>query len=166
MARQRDGNDMSLVVYRIDDPVITSSHPEPRRMSLEGFSTCGPRLGGEGTHREDASQRCRRPRRVSLQPELSLKFLKRDGVAGFVHRGLGLGGVFGIFGGAESVEHRFRNDGRYPFAVDGEMSDDAMAGKLNRLLDGRAVDRKVTGRLAHTGKSRQRLLVEGYEARV
>jgi hypothetical protein len=46
------------------------------------------------------------------------------------------------------------------------MSDDAMAGKLNRLLDGRAVDRKVTGRLAHTGKSRQRLLVEGYEARV
>jgi len=46
----------------------------------------------------------RPPRRASLQPELSLKFLKRHGVAGFVHRGLGLGGVFGIFGGAESVE--------------------------------------------------------------
>ena len=39
------------------------------------------------------------------QPELSLKFLKRDGVAGFADRGLGLGGVFGIFGAPESVEH-------------------------------------------------------------
>jgi hypothetical protein len=32
------------------------------------------------------------------------------------------------------------------------MSDDAMAGKLNRLLDGRAADRKVAGGLAHTAK--------------
>jgi hypothetical protein len=137
-------------------------------MSLEGFSTCGPRLGGEGTHLcqhilpdrgielaqglADARTRCRRPRRVSLQPEFSLKFLKRDGVAGFVHRGLGLGGIFSIFGGTESVEHRFRNDSRDPFAVNSEMSDDAMAGKLNRLLDGRAVDRKIAGGLAHTAK--------------
>src|SRR5216684_1151988 len=50
MTHDRDGHDMGLVVYRIDDPVITSSYPEPRRMTLEGFSTCGPRLGRKGAH--------------------------------------------------------------------------------------------------------------------
>jgi len=50
MTHDCDGNDMGPVVYRIDDPVITSSYPEPRRMTLEGFSTYGPRLARKGAH--------------------------------------------------------------------------------------------------------------------
>jgi hypothetical protein len=37
--------------------------------------------------------------------ELGLKLLKGNRVARFVHRGLGLGRVFGILGGAEGLDH-------------------------------------------------------------
>ena len=93
-------------------------------MTLEGFGTYGPRLARKGAHlcqhilpdlgvklAQSLTDARARVNGVGghgvpgLQPELSLKFLKRDGVARFVHRGLGLGRVFGIFGSAKSVEH-------------------------------------------------------------
>lgn len=45
-----DGDDVSLVVYGVDDPVVTYPYPHPRRVALEGFSACGPRVGGERAH--------------------------------------------------------------------------------------------------------------------
>ena len=65
---------------------------------------------------------------LSLGLSFSLKLLKRDRGAGFVHRGLGLGDVQCVLSGAERVEHGLGNDSGYPLTVDGEMSDDAMAG--------------------------------------
>jgi len=50
MTHDCDGDDTGLVVYRIDDPVITGSYPDPRRMTLEGFSTYGSRFAGKGAH--------------------------------------------------------------------------------------------------------------------
>jgi hypothetical protein len=50
VADRPDGDDAGLVVYGVDDAVVTCSYPQPGRMTLEGFATCGPRIGGEGAH--------------------------------------------------------------------------------------------------------------------
>jgi len=100
---------------------------------------------GEGPYgRAGVRQRRSRPRCVSLHPELGLEFLKRDRVAWLAHRRLCLGGVLGVLGRAESVENRFRDDGGHPLAANGEVRDDATTSQLNRLLDGRAADWKIT----------------------
>ena len=166
VANDCHGDNAGLVVYCIDDPVVTGSYPEKSRMALKGFNTCGPGIGGECAH---FSQHIvaglvveltegladARPclngvggHSVSLQLNLSLslslglglglglslglsfslKLLKRDRSAGFVHRGLSLGDVQCVLSGPERVEHGLGDDSGYPLAVDGEMSDDAMAG--------------------------------------
>lgn len=168
VANDCHGDNAGLVVYRIDDPVVTGSYPEKPRMALKGFNTCGPGIGGECAHFSQHiiaglvveltegpadARACLNGvggHGVSLQLNLrlslglgfclslglglslglsfSLKLLKRDRGAGFVHRGLGLGDIQCVLSGAERVEHGLGNDSGYPLTVDGEMSDDAMAG--------------------------------------
>ena len=79
--------------------------------------------------------------------------LPGHGLARLFHGGVSLGGVLGVLGGAQCVEHRFRDNGGYPLAINSEMGDDATLSQVNRLLDGRA-DWKIVGGLAHTDKCR------------
>jgi hypothetical protein len=50
VANDCHGDNAGLVVYGIDDPVVTGSYPEKPRIALKGFNTCGPGIGGECAH--------------------------------------------------------------------------------------------------------------------
>jgi hypothetical protein len=78
-----------------------------------------------------------------LQIDLCFDLLPGDRLAGLVHGPVSLGGVFGVLGSAESIDHRFRDDGGHALTANGEMGDDTTAGQLDRLLDGWAADGEI-----------------------
>jgi hypothetical protein len=96
----------------------------------------------------------KRPRQATLQIKLCFDLLPGDRLARLVHGHVSFGGVYGVLGSAESLDHRFRNDGGHALTVNSEMGDDATASQLDRLLDGWAADGEIACGLAHTDKCR------------
>lgn len=46
-----DRNHLLVVIRGVDDPVITDPDPQPRPVTLQRASTCGPGIIGECAHR-------------------------------------------------------------------------------------------------------------------
>src|SRR5262249_43817808 len=63
----------------------------------------------------------------SRLPSANLCFdlLPGDRLVRLAHGHVSLGGVFGVLGSAESLDHRFRNDRGHALTVNSEMGDDA-----------------------------------------
>src|SRR5262249_25244524 len=77
-------------------------------------------------------------------PELGFDLLQRDGLPRLVPGGVSLGGVPGILGRAQRLNHRLRHDRRDPLAALGDVDDLAAGGLAGRPGHSRAFpDRKL-----------------------
>jgi len=83
-------------------------------------------------------------------PELGFEFVERDRLAGLIPGGVSLGGVFGVLGGAEGLDHGLRDDGRDTLTGDRQVSDDATARVRHRSAHGLTVGGNITDGLTHS----------------
>jgi hypothetical protein len=85
-------------------------------------------------------------------PELGFEFVKRDRLAGLIPGGVSLGGVLGVLGGAERLDHRLRDDGRDALTSDRQVSDNATARVRHRCPYSVTVSGNVPNRITHSSQ--------------
>ena len=123
VAHSHDGDHASAVVNGIDHPVVTRPYAQVRPVAGQGRGTSRTRIDGEPVDdlgdrltgsRVKLPQRAARTRTdinavgghagPALQIQLGLDLLPGNRLTRLVHGGIGLGGVLGILGSAESLD--------------------------------------------------------------
>lgn len=126
MSHHSDGDRAGGVVHVVDDPVITHPDPQPGPVSFNDLTPAG--LGSVSRVRIAARMSFRAARSswrkvlrargrawtayslIRSVPELGFEFVEQDRLAGLIPGGVSLGGVLGVLGGAERLDHRLRDD--------------------------------------------------------